>query len=47
MRETQIRAYDSRENVLQTITFLSARTPPPDIVEQLVEDSMSGSRERR
>ena len=45
MRETQIHAYDSPENVLQTISFLSARTPSPDIVEQIVEDSMSGSRE--
>jgi hypothetical protein len=45
MRETRIHAYDNRENVLQTISFLSARTPSPDIVEQIVEDSMSGSRE--
>lgn len=44
MRETQIHAYDNRENVLQTIRFLSARMPPPEIVEQIVEDSMSGSR---
>ena len=44
-REIQIHAYDNRENVLQTISFLSARTPSPDIVEQIVEDSMSGSRE--
>ena len=45
MRETQIHAYDDRENVLRTTAFLSARTPPPEIVEQIVEDSMSGSRE--
>jgi len=45
MRETQIHAYDNRENILQTISFLSARTPSPEIVEQIVEDSMSGSRE--
>lgn len=44
MRETQIHAYDNRENVLQTIRLLSARMPPPEIVEQIVEDSMSGSR---
>jgi 3-oxoadipate enol-lactonase len=44
-REIQIHAYDNRENVLQTINFLSARTPSPEIVEQIVEDSMSGSRE--
>jgi hypothetical protein len=43
-REIQIHAYDNRENVLQTISFLSARTPSPDIVGQIVEDSMSGSR---
>lgn len=47
MRETQIHAYDNRENVLQTIHFLSARTPSPEIVEQIVEDSMSGAREAR
>jgi pimeloyl-ACP methyl ester carboxylesterase len=44
-REIQIHAYDNRENVLQTISFLSARMPSPEIVEQIVEDSMSGSRE--
>jgi 3-oxoadipate enol-lactonase len=44
VRETQIHAYDKRENVLQTIRLLSARMPPPEIVEQIVEDSMSGSR---
>lgn len=45
MRQTQIHAYDSRENVLQTIRFLSARMPSSEVVEQIVEDSMSGSRE--
>jgi pimeloyl-ACP methyl ester carboxylesterase len=45
MRETQIHAYDNRENVLHTISFLSARTPSPEIVEQIVQDSMSGTRE--
>ena len=45
MRETQIHAYDNRENVLQTIKFLSSRMPAPTVVEQIVEDSMSGSRE--
>ncbi len=44
MREAQIHAYDSRENVLQTIELLSARMPAPEIVEQIVEDSRSGSR---
>jgi pimeloyl-ACP methyl ester carboxylesterase len=45
MHETQIHAYDNRENVLQTIRLLSARMPSPETVEQIVEDSMSGSRE--
>lgn len=45
MRQTQIHAYDNRENVLQTIRFLSARMPSSEVVEQIVEDSMSGSRE--
>jgi pimeloyl-ACP methyl ester carboxylesterase len=44
-REIQIHAYENRENVLQAISFLNARTPSPDIVEQIIEDSMSGSRE--
>ena len=43
MREAQIHAYDKRENVLETIRLLCARMPPPEIVEQIVEDSMSGS----
>jgi pimeloyl-ACP methyl ester carboxylesterase len=45
MRETQIHVYDNRESVLQTIRFLSARMPPPEMKEQIVEDSMSGSPE--
>jgi pimeloyl-ACP methyl ester carboxylesterase len=40
--QRQIHAYDNRETVLQTIAFLSARTPVPEIVEQIVEDSLSG-----
>lgn len=44
-RETQLHAYDNRENVLQTIRFLCARMPSSEIVEQIVEDSMSGSQE--
>jgi pimeloyl-ACP methyl ester carboxylesterase len=43
MREQQIHAYDSRENVLQAIAFLTARPPAPEIVEQIVEDSLRGS----
>ncbi|GJG86786.1 hypothetical protein tb265_19670 [Gemmatimonadetes bacterium T265] len=42
-RQQQIHAYDNRETVLQTITFLSARTPAPDVVEQIVADSLSGA----
>ncbi len=45
MRETQVHAYDTREGVLQAIRFLSSRMPAPSVVEQIVEDSMSGSRE--
>ena len=45
MRESQIHAYDNPENVHQTIGLLSARMPSPTIVQQIVEDSMSGSRE--
>jgi len=43
-RETHIHSYDSRENVLQTIKFLSSRMPTQTVVEQIIEDSMSGSR---
>jgi pimeloyl-ACP methyl ester carboxylesterase len=42
-REQQIHAYDNRENALQAIAFLSARTPAPEIVEQIVEDNLGGS----
>jgi pimeloyl-ACP methyl ester carboxylesterase len=45
MREAQIHAYDNRENVLQALQLLSSRLPDPAIVEQIVEDSTSGSRE--
>lgn len=43
MRQQQIHAYDSRENVIQTVAFLSARTPSHEILEQIVEDSLAGS----
>jgi len=43
MREGQIHAYDSRETVLQAVQFLSARSPAPDVLEQIVEDSLRGS----
>jgi pimeloyl-ACP methyl ester carboxylesterase len=45
MKQTQIHAYDNRQNVLQTIYFLSAIPSSSLLVEQIVEDSMSGSRE--
>lgn len=40
--QQQIHAYDNRETVLQTIAFLSSRAPEPAVVEQIVEDSLSG-----
>ena len=45
MREAQIHAYDNRENVLKTIELLSSRMPSPLIVEQIIEDSLSGNQE--
>ncbi|HEY2471074.1 MAG TPA: alpha/beta hydrolase, partial [Terracidiphilus sp.] len=47
MREGQLHAYDNRENVLKTIGSgrLTAHPPSPEILEQIVEDSLSGSRE--
>ncbi len=47
MREQQLHAYDNRENVLKAIGSgrLTARPPSPEILEQIVEDSLSGSRE--
>src|ERR1700722_13449736 len=47
MRQGQLHAYDNRENVLKTIDSgrLTARPPSPETLEQIVEDSMSGSRE--
>ena len=47
MRQEQLHAYDNRENVLKTIGSgrLTARPPSPEILEQIVEDSLSGSRE--
>ena len=46
-REQQIHAYDNRETVLQTIGFLTARLPSPEIVEQIIEDSLSGAPEAK
>ena len=47
MRQEQLHAYDNRENVLKTIGSgrLTARPASPEILEQIVEDSLSGSRE--
>jgi 3-oxoadipate enol-lactonase len=42
-KEQQLHAYDSRDTVIQTIQFLSARMPDPETVEQMVEDSLSSS----
>ncbi len=41
--QQQLHAYDNRETVVQTIRFLSAKTPSPEILEQIIEDSLSGS----
>lgn len=46
-KQQQIHAYDNRETVLQTIAFLTARTPDPAIVEQIVQDSLSGTPEAK
>jgi pimeloyl-ACP methyl ester carboxylesterase len=40
--QQQIHAYDNRDTVLQAIAFLSAHTLESDVVEQIVEDSLSG-----
>jgi pimeloyl-ACP methyl ester carboxylesterase len=45
--QQQIHAYDNRDTVLQAIAFLSARTPEPEVVEQIVEDSLSGAPEAK
>lgn len=41
--QQQLHAYDNRETVLQTIQFLSAKQHSPEIVEQIIEDSLSGT----
>jgi len=46
-KQQQIHAYDNRETVLQTIGFLSARTLDPETVEQIVQDSLSGTAEAK
>ena len=46
-KQVQIHAYDNRETVLKTIEFLSAREHDPATVEQIVQDSLSGTREAK
>ncbi len=45
--QQQIHAYDNRESVLQTIAFLSARTPDAETVEQIIQGSLSGAPEAK
>jgi len=42
-KQQQLHAYDNRETVTQTIAFLSSRSHPPSIVDQIVEDSLSAA----
>ena len=44
IRQSQIQAYNNRQNVLYTISLLSSIEPAPHRIEQIVEDSLSGSR---
>jgi pimeloyl-ACP methyl ester carboxylesterase len=46
MRQGQLHAYDNRENVLKVIGsgLLTAHPPSPEILDKIVEDSLSGSR---
>ena len=46
-KQEQMHAYDNRETVLQTISFLCARTPSAELIEQIVEDSLSGTAEAK
>jgi pimeloyl-ACP methyl ester carboxylesterase len=46
-RQQQLHAYDNRDTVLGTIAFLCARTPEPQIVEQIIKDSLSGAPEAK
>jgi len=38
--QQQLHAYDNRETVVQTMRFLSAKTSSPEMLEQIVEDSL-------
>ncbi|TCK72488.1 alpha/beta fold hydrolase [Acidipila rosea] len=46
-KQQQIHAYDNRETVIQTISFLSAHRPDAKMVEQIVQDSLSGTTEAK
>lgn len=46
-KQQQVHAYDNRETVIQTIAFLTARTPDAETVEQIVQDSLSGTPEAK
>ncbi len=46
-REQQIHAYDNRETALQAVGFLTARPPATELIEQIIEDSLSGSNEAK
>ncbi len=46
-KQQQLHAYDDRSTVLQAIEFLCARTPSPELVEQIVTDSLSASTEAK
>ena len=46
-KQQQMHAYDDRKTVLETIGFLCARIPPAELVEQIVEDSLSGTPEAK
>lgn len=46
-KQQQVHAYDNRDTVIQTIAFLTARTPDAETVEQIVQDSLSGTPEAK
>ena len=46
-KQQQLHAYDDRSTVLKTIEFLCAKMSSPELVEQIVADSLSGSSEAK
>jgi 3-oxoadipate enol-lactonase len=42
-RQQQLHAYDSRENAMQALAFLTVRMPSSDLQEQIVSDNLAGS----